>query len=80
MHSLLQGLINLGVKNRTFALIENGTWAANSNKLISEELSKLKNTTIISNKVSIKSSYNVCDEQSLENLASSLVEDMKKEA
>lgn len=80
MASLLHAINNLGIKNRTFALIENGTWATNSNKLMEEELSKLKNTTILNDRISIKSSYNPCEELSLISLADAIVEDIKKEA
>ncbi len=79
MANLIHAFTSIGIKNRTFALIENSTWAGCSNKLINEELAKLKNVTILEEKVAIKSSYKDSDYQALENLAEQIIEDMKKE-
>ncbi len=78
MKSLIDNIVSLGIKNRTFALIENGTWGANSNKLIKEELANLKDTTILSQEISIKSSYNNYDKASLINFADILIDSVNK--
>ena len=56
MEALISDLVAHNIQNRTVAIIENGSWAATSGKLIAEHLSKCKNINILENKVSLKSS------------------------
>ena len=55
MESLLNDLTAHCIKNRTVAVIENGSWAAASGGLIREKISGCKNINILENSVSIKS-------------------------
>lgn len=57
----------LNVQNKTFAVIENGSWAPVSAKLIKQKLTELKNITIIDEGVTIRSC--IKDEQYHEILA-----------
>jgi flavorubredoxin len=66
MEALLADLVAHNISNRTIALIENGSWAATSGKLMRERLEKCKNITFIENTISIKSSLK---EPQLEELA-----------
>ncbi|NLK37448.1 MAG: FprA family A-type flavoprotein [Epulopiscium sp.] len=55
MEALIFDIVNHNLQNRTVAVIENGSWAPVSGKLICAELEKCKNMTILEQKVSIKS-------------------------
>jgi len=55
MEELLNDLAAHNIQNRTVGIIENGSWAASSGKLIREKLEKCKNLNILEQCVSIKS-------------------------
>lgn len=56
MEALIFDIVAHNLQNRTVAVIENGSWAPTSGKLIRAELEKCKNMNIIENKISVKSS------------------------
>lgn len=56
MLNLLHDMKALNLQNRTVALIENGSWAPSSAKLMRELLEEMKNITILEPVVSIRSS------------------------
>ena len=56
METALHDIAAHNLQNRTIALIENGSWAATSGKLMGDILGGLKNCTILENKLSLKSS------------------------
>ena len=56
MEDLLHDLVAHNLQGRTIALMENGSWAPTSGKLMRELLSGLKNTTILDQGVTIRSS------------------------
>lgn len=47
IRELLTDLKELGVQNRTWALVENGTWAPTSARLMRTELDSMKNMTVL---------------------------------
>ena len=55
MEALVLDIVAHNLQNRTVAVIENGSWAPVSGKLIRAELEKCKNLRILENKISIKS-------------------------
>ncbi|WP_315066055.1 FprA family A-type flavoprotein [uncultured Clostridium sp.] len=67
----------LNLQKRTFALIENGSWAPQSAKLMSELLDEMKNMTILDNQMTISSAMKEEDADSMEALADSIIESMK---
>lgn len=69
METLLHDLTAHNIQNRKVAIIENGSWAPASGNLITEIISKWKNTEIIGNKFTIKSSIKQNQEEELEILA-----------
>ena len=77
MSSLLATMQKLNVQKRTFALIENGTWGPLANKIMIEEVNKLKNVKILDKKITIRSSLNKQNELDLENLAEEIVNSIK---
>ena len=72
MENLLHDMTAHNLQNRTIALIENGTWAATSGKQMRDELSKLKNCTILESVLSVKSSVKKDQLSNIENLAEQL--------
>ena len=72
MEEALNDIVNHCVKNRRFAVIENGSWAPQSGKLIREKLSLLKDCEIVGETVTIRSSVKQTDVKNLENLAKAI--------
>ncbi|MDR2908627.1 MAG: flavin reductase [Oscillospiraceae bacterium] len=56
MEALIFDLVAHNIQNRTVGIIENGSWAPTSGRLIREQLEKCKNIRFLTNTVSIKSS------------------------
>ncbi|APH21778.1 TPA: FprA family A-type flavoprotein [Clostridium botulinum] len=67
----------LNVQNRTFALIENGSWAPQSGKLMRKHLSDMKEITILDNDISVNSSVKEQDKDSIDDVADSIIQSMK---
>lgn len=76
MEDLLHDIAAHNLQNRTIALIENGSWAPTSAKLMRGILASLKNTTILEDVVTIHSSLK--DEKPVEALARAIVDTMPK--
>ncbi len=73
MENLLADLKAHDWKRRTVALIENGTWAATSGKLMRAELEQMKEITILGEMVSLKSAATPAQEEQLTTLADEIV-------
>ncbi len=69
MNYLIHELSCHNFQNRTVALIENGSWALASGKLMAEEFSKMKNISLIEPAVSIKSTVKEDNIEQLKALA-----------
>lgn len=78
METLLLDLKAHFLKNRTVALIENGSWAPVSGSLMKNIISSMKDMTIIENTVTIKSSVKEADREELLTLAEKIAETMPK--
>jgi flavorubredoxin len=78
MHNYLMDMKALNLQNRTFAIIENGSWACKSGDLMEKFLrDNLKNMTVLGSRLSMASSLNSDKEAELENLANTIVESIK---
>ena len=55
MENFLYDLVAHNIQNRTVAVIENGSWAPTSGKLMREMLAKCKNLTVLNESLTIKS-------------------------
>lgn len=73
VESLLNDMKALNLQNRTFALIENGTWAATSNKHMRAIVETMKNMTILDTTVTVKSSVKETQIETLQKLAEEIV-------
>lgn|SRR5574344_94162 len=78
MENLLRDIVAHNLQNRKIAIIENGSWASMSGKLMVELISQLKNTEIIENKVCIKSTLCKNQVEGLDELAKAIVSTMEK--
>ncbi len=72
--ALLHDMAALDVKNRTFAVAQNGTWAPASGKLIVEKLSALKGVTIVEPMLTIKSALHEADMAALDAFVDAVAE------
>lgn len=77
MADLLEDMKALSVQNRTVALMENGTWAAASGRLITAKLEEMKNITLLDTKISIRSALQNGRETELDAFAQQIVEEMQ---
>ncbi|MBD8047256.1 MAG: FprA family A-type flavoprotein [Clostridium argentinense] len=67
----------LNLQKRTFALIENGSWAPQSGKLMRELLDEMKEMTVLDSDMTISSSMKEDDGDSMDAIVDSIIESMK---
>ncbi|MBP5193547.1 MAG: flavin reductase [Clostridia bacterium] len=75
MRTFIEHLIERGYKNRTVALMENGSWAPQAAKIMREMLSKQKNVTFAENVVKIRSAVKEENIEQIDALAKELCMD-----
>lgn len=78
METLLHEIKAHNLQNRTFAVMDNGTWAPAAGKQITELLASLKNNTILEKKVSLKSTLKPEQEPEIDALADALRDSLSK--
>ena len=74
MEVFLSRLAHKGYRNRTIALIENGTWAPTAAKRMKEIIATMKDITLIEDVITIKSTMNDDNIEQMKELAKVLVE------
>lgn len=77
MEAFLHDLVAHNIQNRTVAIVENGSWASTSGKLMKEAFSKCKNITFIEQEILIKSSLKEEQLSSIDNLVSQIADTFK---
>lgn len=77
MDSLLRDITAHNLQNKTIALIDNGSWAAICAKQMKEELSKLKNCSILEPTISIKSALTPSQLPEIDELAEKIASSCK---
>ncbi|MBW4829173.1 MAG: FprA family A-type flavoprotein [Clostridiaceae bacterium] len=77
MHSYLTDMKALNLQKRTVAIIENGSWAPRSGKLMRNLIDEMKEMTILDEEISLSSTMTEDDADSMDNLADSIIESMK---
>lgn len=77
MENLLLDLKAHAWQRRTVALIENGSWAPQSGKLMRAELEQMKDITIVGDTVSLKSAATAAQEEQLAALADAIANSCK---
>ena len=76
METAIHDIVAHNLQNRTIALIENGTWAATSGKLMRDLLSGLKNCTILDETLSLKSAMKENQMETLDALCAAILSTM----
>ena len=74
MESFIEDLVALGLKNRKFALGQNGTWAPVAAKHMSDKLALLKDCTILEDVLTITSALHESDLDTVKNFAKAIAD------
>lgn len=77
MHNYLMDMKALNLQNRTFAIIENGSWACRSGNLMREFLEGMRDMTVLDDKVTLVSSMKEDNITDMDILVDSVMEFMK---
>ena len=72
MENFVRDLAAHGLRGRTVAMIENGTWAARSGMLMSKLLEEMKDMRVMEGTVTLKSSVKEAQRRNLESLADAI--------
>lgn len=79
MYDYLCHMKGLNLQNRTFAIIENGSWACRSGDLMQKFVdNEMKNTTVLNERLSLASSLSDSKSVELDSLASAILDSMKE--
>ena len=78
MENLIHDLVNHNLQNRTFALIENGSWAPTAAGLMRNALSALKGSEFIENTVTIRSAVKDGNVAELDAMAQAIADTLPK--
>ncbi len=76
MEELVSDFVSHDFKNKTIAIIENGSWAPTAKNLILKRLESLKNITILDNSVTLKSTVKSETKTQLDLLAQTIANSM----
>ncbi len=77
MHNFLMDMKALNLQNRTFAILENGSWACKSGDLMQKFLDEqLKGMTVLNERASMASHLDAGKEDELEALSDAIVESL----
>ena len=74
--NLLEDLKALSLHDRTFALVENGSWAPMSAKLMAAKIGELKNCTVLDAKVTVRGRLTATQDAELEACAAAVAASM----
>ncbi len=80
MHNYLMDMKALNLQNRTFAIVENGSWACKSGDLMEKFIQdEMKNMTVLSSRLSLASTLKAEKASELDVLADAIIESMEEE-
>ena len=77
MAAFLEDMKALGMKDRTFAILENGTWAPASGKLMAAAVEALPGCTVLEQRISLRSALNDEGQAQLTQLAQAIAGSLK---
>ena len=77
MEDLLHDIVNHNLQSRKVAIIENGSWAPASGKLMREEISKMKNMEIIGDGIKLLSALKEDQLSQIDALADAIAESIR---
>ena len=79
MYDFLHHMKALNLQNRTFAIVENGSWACKTGDLMQKFIDEeLKNMTVLNERLSLASALNDGKAAELENVAKAIVDSIKE--
>lgn len=78
MHNYLMDMKALNLQKRTFAIIENGSWACKSGSLMREFIDDMREMDILDEQVTLMSSMTEDNGSDMDSLADGLIESMKQ--
>lgn len=76
MDNYLEDMKALALKNRTVAVLGNGSWAPQTTKLISAKVSEMKGMRLMETAVTIKSSVKDAQREEIESLAGQIAQEV----
>lgn len=76
MEEFIRDMQRLSLQNRTFAIVENGTWAPQANKLMDKMIGEMKNTTLLNENVSLLSAVDKKSDAAIDAMADAIVKSM----
>ena len=80
MHNYLMDMKALNLQKRTFAIVENGSWACKSGDLMEKFIhDEMKNMTVLSSRLSLASTLKAEKANELDVLADAIIESMAEE-
>lgn len=79
MLSYLEDMKALNLQNRTFALVENGSWARRSGDLMAQFLGGMKNMSVLDSRLAITSSLAEDCAPAVDSFAEAILSSLKKE-
>ena len=77
MHNLLHDMKALGLGCRTAAVLENGSWACASGKLIRQQLAEMKNMTVLEPGLKLASSLKDCQVPELDAMVQAVAQSLQ---
>lgn len=78
MHNYLMDMKALNLQNRTFAIVENGSWACKSGTLMRAFLEdEMRNITVLDEKLTLNSAMHEDNVPEMDTLVDSIIESMK---
>lgn len=78
MHNYLMDMKALNLQKRTFAIIENGSWACKSGSLMREFIDGMREMEVLDEQVTLMSSMTEDNGSDMDTLADGLIESMKQ--
>lgn len=78
MHNYLMDMKALNLQKRTFAIIENGSWACKSGSLMREFIDGMREMEVLDEQVTLMSSMTEDNDSDMDTLADGLIESMKQ--
>ncbi len=77
MHNYLADMKALNLQKRTFAIVENGSWACKSGTLMADFLDEMKEMTVLNERLTLASAMNEDKIAELDALVDGILESMK---
>lgn len=78
MQSFLDDMTALNLQKRVVGIVENGSWAPQAGNLMAQQMDKMKEMTVLNQRITVVSALNSSAYEQLEELADSMIESMRE--